>query len=444
MRSESLGTLLPSVSGPWPGPASARAIDRLAAAECPALTARRARRTERSGAPQDPIVWTHARGANVVDADERIYVDLSAGFGAACIGHSHPRLVAALQTQTERLIHALGDLHPSDVKIELLTRLTKLYGEDARAMLGLSGADAVEAALKTALLCTHRPGVLAFEGGYHGLSHGPLAACGYSEAFRAPFAPQLNPHVQFAPYPRDDAGLQPSLDAVSAALSGRQVGAVLVEPILGRGGVIVPPADFLPNLAALCRKYGALLICDEVMTGLARTGDWFAARASGVTPDLVCLGKALGGGMPVSACLGRAEVMQAWGDPGREALHTGTFFGQPLACAAALACLDVLEQESLGARALQLGAALLDELRGLQPRHPRLREVRGRGLLLGLELDSPARGLQLTRALLERGYITVPAGNDARVVSLTPPLTIARAQLEGFVTALADSLGALA
>lgn len=305
-------------------------------------------------------------------------------------------------------------------------------------MLGLSGADAVESALKTALLFTGRPGVLAFEGAYHGLSHGPLATCGYSEAFRAPFVPQLNPHVVFAPYPHTD--LQPALAAVTAALSGGQIGAVLVEPILGRGGVVIPPAEFLPALEELAHKHGALLICDEIMTGLGRTG---AMLASSVTPDLLCLGKALGAGMPVSACLGREAVMQAWGDPGREAIHTGTFFGQPLACAAALACLDVLDEEQLLARAAQLGAALLAELQALRPKHARLHAVRGRGLLIGLELDSPAGGLQLTRALLERGFITVPAGPDARVVSLTPPLTIHEDQLRAFVSTLDGCLGAL-
>jgi len=439
-----LGDLLPQVSGAWPGSASQRAADRLALTECPALTQRRARRSERSGAAQDPITWTEARGANVRDVDGRIFVDLSAGFGAASVGHAHPRVVDALQSQSSRLIHALGDLHPSDVKIDLLEQLTGLFGEPSRAMLGLSGADAVEAALKTALLYTGRPGIVAFEGGYHGLSHGPLATCGYSAAFREPFAAQLNPHVRFAPYPRAASELARSLDVVAAAMSGMATGAVLVEPILGRGGVIVPPAEFLPALATLCRDKGALLICDEVLTGLGRTGHWLASRAAGVAADLVCLGKALGAGMPVSACLGRLEVMQAWGDPGREALHTGTFFGQPLACAAALACLDVLRDESLPDRALQLGAALMSDLAALRMKHERLRDVRGHGLLIGLELDSAARGLTLGRALLERGYITVPAGSDARVVSLTPPLTIKPAQLRGFVSALDACLEAAA
>ena len=423
-----LGDLLPRVSGSWPGPLSQQATDRLASAECPALTQRRARRSERSGAPQDPIVWAEARGCNVRDVDGRIYVDLSAGFGAAAVGHSHPRIVEALQQQSARLIHALGDLHPSDVKIALLERLTTLFDYPTRAMLGLSGADAVEAALKTALLFTNRPGVLAFEGGYHGLSHGPLSACGYSPAFRTPFAAQLNPHVTFAPYPRDESSLRASLQSVTAAISGGAIGALLVEPILGRGGVVVPPAQFLPELSELCRKHKVLLICDEIMTGLGRTGAWFAHTATNMTPDLICIGKALGAGMPISACIGREPIMQAWGTPDHEALHTGTFFGQPLACAAALANLDILSEERLPERALQLEAHLRTKIPNL----------RGAGLLLGLPLDAPARALHRMQALLERGFITVPAGADASVLSLTPPLTITTTQLDAFTTALEE------
>lgn len=414
-------------------------MERLSQAECPALTARRARRQERSGAPEDPIVWSRARGANVVDTDGNIYVDLSAGFGAASVGHAHPRVVQAIQHQSEQLMHALGDLHPADVKIALLSRLTNLYPEPARVMLGLSGSDAVEAALKTALLSTGRPGVLAFEGAYHGLSHGPLAACGFSPAFREPFSAQLNPHVVFSPYPEHTQALPDTLRAVAAALRGGSIGAVLVEPILGRGGVCVPPEMFLPELHALCRAHGALLIVDEIMTGIGRTGALLAHQHTGVRPDLVCIGKGLGGGMPVSACIGRDEVMAAWGDSTGAALHTGTFFGHPVSCAAALATLDVLHDEQLCERASNSGALLLEQLTPLT-RHAGVRAVRGRGLLIGVELEAPGHALRCMRALLARGYITVPAAADARVISLTPPLCITSEQLLGFVAALRESL----
>lgn len=431
----SLGDRLPEVRD-LRGPRSRALVEILARTECPSLTARRARREEVSGAAQDPLVWTSARGANVVDADGNVLVDMVAGFGAAAIGHGHPAIVRAIREQSERLIHGYGDVHPSDVKIELCERLAALAPfADARVMLGAHGADAVEAALKTALLATRRPGIVAFEGGYHGLSQGPLAICGYSERMRAPFAAHLHPHVSFARY----GG---ALDDVRGWLARGDVGAVVVEPMLGRGGVVVPPSGWLAELASITRGAGALLIVDEVMTGLGRTGAMLACTHDGVVPDVLCLGKALGGGMPLSACLAPHDVMRAWGAPDQESIHTATFFGHPLACAAALAALDVIDEEKLAERAIETGDALVRALRAMAPRHPCVRDVRGRGLLVGLELARPAAALRLGATLLERGFLTLPAGNDARVLSLTPPLSIASTLVDAFCEALDVALAA--
>jgi 4-aminobutyrate aminotransferase-like enzyme len=440
---DELGTLAPRIVGTLPSEACAWLVEVLAAHECPALTARRARRGEASGVSHDPIVWSEARGSNVLDTGGNCFVDLSGGFGAVGVGHGHPALVAALQAQSARLVHALGDLQPSDVKVQLLQRLAALAPfPGARVILGLSGSDAVEAALKTAVLATGRPGVLAFEGAYHGLAHGPLAACGYSSAFRAPFAEQLNPHVRFVAYPANETEAATVLGRISALLAAplaERPGAVLVEPVLGRGGVVVPPAGFLRALGEACRAAGVLVIADEVMTGMLRTGSLFESVAQGLEPDLLCLGKGLGGGVPISACLGRADVMAAWAAPkhatGGEALHTSTFAGNPLGCAAALAVLDLLDAR-LAAHVQAVGARLLELLRAVAARQPAVRDVRGKGLLVGVELDSGTRSLAVMRALLERGYITVPAGSDARVISLTPPLGIELTLLEGFVVAL--------
>lgn len=430
----------PSVVGPVPGKLGQQLVEALALAECPALTQRRARRSELAGALHDPIVWTRAAGVNVWDADGNRYVDLSAGFGAATLGHGCREVVSAVQLQAGTLLHALGDMHPSDVKIALLSRLAAIAPfPRARVMLGLSGSDAVTAALKTALLHTRKPGVLAFEGGYHGLEHGPLAACGYSAKMRAPFAPQLNPHVLFAPYPDARVTVDDALLAVERAWGEHDdIGALLIEPVLGRGGVVLPPPGFLAALRGLCERRGALLIADEVLTGLGRTGALFASVQQGATPHVLCLGKALGGGLPVSACIAEASVMAAWGDPEGEALHTGTFFGNPLACAAALAALDVLQRDDVCARSARVGAAQVEQLRARFG--SRVCDVRGAGLLIGIELASGGRALALGRALLERGYITVPAAADARVVSLTPPLVIEEAILAGFADALEASL----
>jgi 4-aminobutyrate aminotransferase-like enzyme len=319
----------------------------------------------------------------------------------------------------------------------------------ARVILGLSGADAVEAALKSALLFTGKPGVVAFRGGYHGLSHGPLAACGYGEGFRAPFAAQLNPHVAFADFAQSEAELGPALHSVEAALgelAGR-AGAILVEPIQGRGGVRVATPGFLPALSQLARARGLLLIVDEIYTGLGRCGAPLVHRALGCEADLICLGKGLGGGFPISACLGREEVMAAWGDPTSEAIHTSTFLGNPPACAAALATLAELARRDAGALADERGA----RLRGALTRVPGV-AVRGMGLLLGIEIGGDrssastwpeavaGRVLGVARGLLERGFIVLPAGAPASVLCLTPPLCLNDAQIDAFAQALADCL----
>lgn len=433
------GDALPAVEQPIPAATGRAWIERLAAAECPALTTRRRRRQEQTGANHDPIVWVEAVGSNVMDADGNRYVDLTSGFGAALIGHRHPKVVAAVRNQAERLLHALGDLHPSDVKIQLLERLCALAPwDDARAMLSLGGADAVTAALKTAVLATGKTGVLAFEGSYHGLTYGPLAVSGYAERFRAPFAAQLQPDVCFAPWPAPKTAVDAALCALPSDWS--TIGAVIVEPIQGRGGVRLPPPGFLKGLARLCRERGALLIADEILTGLGRCGAWWRSVDDGALPDLICVGKALGGGLPVSACIGRHEVMQAWGDPDQEAIHTGTFYGDPLGSAAALATLDVIEGHGWIEAAAIRGKGFADVLR--HAALPGVGEVRQAGMMLGLQLNRKSQALILARALLERGYLVLPAGARADVIQLAPAVTISDDQLEGFVSALRSALAA--
>ena len=434
-----LGDALPSIEQPIPAAAGRAWVERLAATECPALTTRRRRREEQTGASHDPIVWTEARGSNVVDADGNLYVDLTSGFGVAFVGHGHPHVVEAVKRQADRLIHALGDLHPSDVKIALLERLCALAPwNEARAMLSLGGADAVTAALKTAVLATGKTGVVAFEGSYHGLTYGPLAVSGYAERFRAPFSAQLQRDVWFTPWPASDADVEEALAALPEDWSA--IGAVIIEPIQGRAGVRVPPPGFLAGLEKRCREHGALLIVDEIFTGLGRCGAWWRSVDDGVSPDLICAGKALGGGLPVSACIGRFEVMQAWGDPDREAIHTGTFYGDPLGAAAALATLQLIEEQAWLDAARTRGASFAGALREAQL--PGVNEVRQVGLMLGLQLDEEQSALGLTRALLERGYLVLPAGDKADVLQLAPPVTLTDAQWKGFVEALRDVLEA--
>jgi 4-aminobutyrate aminotransferase/(S)-3-amino-2-methylpropionate transaminase len=384
-------------------------------------------------------VYASGVGANVVDVDGNRYVDLTAGFGALLLGHRPPVVARAVALQEKALWLALGDVYASESKVLLTEAVAALFPEKgARVMLGLSGADAITAAMKTAMLATGKPNVVAFEGAYHGLSYAPLAACGLSTAFRSPFEPQLARFVRFAPYPVGD--LDRTMSVVRRELRKRNVGAVLVEPILGRGGCIVPPGGFLGALREACDEAGALLVADEIWTGLGRSGAWLASYEEGVTPDVVCLGKGLGGGLAISACVGREEVMRAWGARGGGAIHTATHFGAPTACVAALATLVELRRARLPARAERVGQRWRGELAVLLEGRG-VKDIRGSGLMIGIELEGGApRALRVTQALLRAGYIVLTGGTAGDVLTLTPPLNIDEALLPPFTQALAASL----
>jgi 4-aminobutyrate aminotransferase/(S)-3-amino-2-methylpropionate transaminase len=405
------------------------------------VVARREAQERASGEDSDPIVYAEGDGVNVVDVDGNRYVDLAAGFGALLLGHRPDAVAQAIERQSRRLWLALGDVFPSEAKVALCERLVRLYPQaDARVMLGATGADAVTAALKTAVLATGLAGVLAFDGAYHGLSHGPLAACGLRPSYREPFAQSLNPHVVFAPYPHDSRSLDEAMKAVEHALGSGRVGAVLVEPILGRGGCVVPPSPFLAGLRAACDRTGALLVSDEIWTGLGRSGAWLASVAAGILPDLICLGKGLGGGLPISACIGSARAMAPWGAHGGTTIHTATHFGSPIHCAAALATLAALDRDDLPARALRVGERWMDRLRAVATGPGGLREVRGRGLMIGIALEGGGvRGASLSRKLLRMGWIVLTGGTRGDVLTLTPPLGIDESLLDAFCGDLAKA-----
>jgi 4-aminobutyrate aminotransferase/(S)-3-amino-2-methylpropionate transaminase len=428
-----------------PGPASRRLSARLLEVDCPAFEERRETRSKLSGEGEEPIVYARARGANVVDVDGNRYVDLAAGFGALPLGHAAPSVVRAVSLQATRLTLALGDVYASDLKALLSESLAGLYpAPGARVMLGLSGADAVTAALKSALLATGKPGVLAFHGGYHGLSYAPLAACGLREAFRAPFEAQLGSFVSFAPYPSSDAELDRSLEVVRGVLRAGASGAVLVEPVLGRGGCVVPPPGFLSGLRRACDEVGALLVADEIWTGLGRAGSWLAMLdpSERVIPDLICVGKGLGGGLPVSACIGSAEVMRGWERHGGSTIHTATHFASPLGCAAALATLGELRRARLPARSASVGAKWSRSIAG-SVAGSMVRAVTGRGLMVGVHMyGGEGRALAVARRLLARGYIVLTGGASGDVLTLTPPLNIAENLLAAFVPELVEALDA--
>jgi len=428
-----------------------------------------------------PIVWERAKGAHVWDADGKKFFDLTAAFGVAAAGHANPRVVRAGQQQMAKLLHAMGDVHPHALKAKLARELSRITFErwtqaeskvrsqkskvvTAKTIFCNSGFEAVEAALKTAMLATRRRGIIAFEGAYHGLGYGTLNAT-HREHFRGPFRSQLREFGHFVPFPA--GGEATSLRSItrkretSPAVSYKRIesricslfrrekiGAILVEPVQARGGINIPPPEFLPLLRRLCDEHGALLILDEIYTGFGRTGRWFACEHSGVAPDLICLGKALTGGFPLSACVGRAEVMDAaWPASTGEAIHTSTFLGHPVGCAMALAQIAEIRRLKLPGRSARLGKVLLAGLSKVQsPKSKGIWAARGVGLMAGLELrqadGSPASdaALHVIKTMLRRGYILLPEGEHGNVISFTPPLTITEAQLAETVAALSAVL----
>jgi 4-aminobutyrate aminotransferase-like enzyme len=400
---------------------------------------------KRPPGPPSGIVYASGRGSNVSDVDGNRYVDLAGGFGALLLGHVHPALQRVLGLQAARLMQALGDLYPADAKIALLERLTRLYPEpNAKGILAQSGSDAVSAALKTAKLATGRRGVLAFNGAYHGLGYGPLSACGLRESYRAPFATELNQRVEFVPYPSSPQSAASTLEACEHQLKSGDFGAVLIEPVLGRGGVLAPPTGFLKQLCDLAHRRGALLIADEIWTGLGRAGSWLSCLDEGVVPDLLCLGKGLGGGLPLSALVGSDAVMRCWSRDA-EVVHTATFAGAPLACSTAIATLDVLTREELPARSASLGARYLSELTAALGDCPGVVEVRGRGLMLGVALgERTGVAGTLMQRLLGKGYVTSTGGGQREVLVLTPALNIDEAVLFGSIPVIAEQIAALA
>lgn len=417
-----IGTLLPTIRTPIPGPLSQQWIDRLAMHECPAITARRTRRASVLGlSKDDPIVWKEAVGSNVVDVDGNIFVDMTAGFGVASVGHRNKNVVKAVQQQSQTLVHAMGDAYPDPQRILLMEKLALLTGLD-RTILGCSGSDSVEAAIKTAKIATGRDRILGFDGGYHGLAFGSLSVTAYkAQSFRQPFAKQLGTHVDHAIFNGE----------IPTDLS--QYAAIIVEPIQGRGGVRPAKRQWLNDLIRKAKEQGTLIIFDEIYTGFGRTGTWFAFQNQGLMedkPDIVCVGKALAGGFPISACIGSAAVMDAWGASQGEAIHTQTFLGNPLGCAMALGALEELERII---PTVVPKSAFLCELLQSQGF-----SVRGRGLLLGVELSD---SLAASRQLLQHGYIALPAGPNCEVLALTPPLVISEEQLNHFVQTLIQVCG---
>ncbi len=404
-----------------PGPRSQELLDRKAAA-VPAGVGHTV-----------PISAVAAGGGVVVDADGNSLIDLGSGIAVTTVGNAHPRVVAAVQEQIAQFSHTCFMISPYESYVAVAEKLNELTpgDHDKRTALFNSGAEAVENAVKIARKFTGRPAVVAFDHGYHGRTNLTMALTAKSMPYKSgfgPFAPEV--YRMPASYPFRDHLTGPEAAAKAISLIEKQIGAdnlaaVLIEPIQGEGGFIVPADGFLPAIVDWCKANGVVFIADEVQSGFARTGSWFASEQFGIVPDLVTTAKGIAGGLPLAGVTGRAEIMDASHAGGLG----GTYGGNPVACAAALATIEAYAEEDLAARAREIGEILTARLSAVDD--PRIGEVRGRGAMIAAEFIDPATGAPapelagaVAKAAIAEGVIVLTCGTYGNVIRFLPPLSI--------------------
>ncbi len=444
------GSELPEVKTHVPGPKSVALAQRLGAHESPAASG--------VSVGEIPVFWDRTRGSTVVDVDGNRFIDLTAGFCVAIAGHSNPRIVAAISRQAERMMHSQGVANPNEMRVLLDEKLASLApGNLSVAHVVNTGGEAIETALKTARLHTGRHNVIAFQGGFHGKIGGALAVTA-NNFYRDPFVSVL-PGVVHVPYPNsyrhpfgEGAGevgqmcanyLERVLTAPDSGVS--DVAAIIMEPIQGHGGWVVPPSDFVRRVRELCTRLGILLIADEIITGFGRTGDLFALDHDGVVPDILVCGKGMASGFPISAVITTPEIAGSW----KANQQSTTFLGNPVGAAAALASIAELEERGLVERSRTEGAYFRDRVDALKEKHPLIGDVRGRGMMVAIEVvkdratKQPAsdEGMRVVSRLLQKGVMCTNYGGPYRnVLKMSPPIVITREQLDYAIDAIDASL----
>jgi len=369
-----------------------------------------------------PVVITRGKGALVWDITGKEYIDCTGSYGVALLGHSHPKVVEAICKQAETLISCHASLY-NNKRTEFLQKLMSITPTGLnKAFLSNSGAESVECAIKLARKFTGKPEIIAVMGGYHGKTFGALSAT-WDKKYREPFQPLV---PEFKHVPPDN------LERLAEAITDKTA-AVLLEPIRGEGGVRVPPDEFLPGVRALCDEKNVLLILDEVQTSFGRTGKLFGCDHWGVTPDVMCLAKPFAGGLPIGITVAKENVMSSL----KVGEHSTTFSGSPLVCAAGCAAIDVLIKDRLADRAAALGAYFKEKLEALQAKYNIVKEVRGLGLMLGMELRFDVRNIILKT--MDRGVLILEAGRN--VLRFLPPLVIEKEQIGKAVAVLDEVIG---
>ena len=403
-----------------------------------ALLEGRAAEVARGISNAHPIFIDRARGVKLWDTDGKEYLDFVGGIGVMNVGHSHPRVIAAARDQLERFTHTCFQVAMYDGYVKLAQRLNRLApGKSPKKTLLLSsGAEATENAVKIAREHTGRPAVIAFQHGFHGRTLLALTMTGKNEPYKQHFGPFCG-DVYHSPYPYEYHGWTTerclgALDELfESSIARDRVAAIIVEPVLGEGGFVPAPVEFLRALRDIATRNGSVLICDEIQSGFGRTGTMFDIEHAGVEPDLLCLAKSIAAGLPLAAVVGKAEIMDA---PGPGGLG-GTYAGNPVACAAALAVLDVFEEERLVERAGVIGERVSAALHALQQRYPKwIGDVRGRGAMMAMEFVDTDGAEPVTKRIVakarERGLLLLTAGAKSCVIRVLVPLVVSDAELD--------------
>ena len=401
-----------------------------------------------------PIVAAEGRGSTLTDVDGNTYIDFTGGVGCLNVGHSHPKVVDAVQEQAARFLHTDFTMIPYELCITLAERLLAVapFSGPAKAAFFNAGTEAVENSVKFARAYTGRPAVIAFEGGFHGRTLLALSLTSKTHPYKAGLGP-FSPEVYHVPFPNAYRGIS-SKDALAALerafvtlVAAETVAAIILEPVQGEAGFIVAPQEFIEGVRAICDRHGIVFIADEVQTGFGRTGRMFAMEHYGIEPDLMTVAKSIAAGLPLSGVLGKAEIMDA---PGESAVG-GTFVGNPVAQAAALAVLDVFEDEGLVERAGRIGETIRGRMSAWQDRHPQIGDVRGLGAMLAIELvrdpatkePAPELAARVTEEAAQRGLLLLRAGVHSNCIRVLCPLVITDPELDEALGAWDEALEAV-
>lgn len=368
-------------------------------------------------------------GSYLHGLDGKKYLDFATGIACTVTGHCHPKVVAAIKRQAEKLLHVCIGVAYYEPYVRLAEELARIVPiKNAQSFFCQSGSEAVEAALKLAKYVTRKPGIIAFQGAFHGRTLGALSVTTSKMKYRDGYEP-LVPNVYIAPF---------DLKVVEGLIKSHpdQIGGMIIEPILGEGGYVIVPKSFLRGLRNLCDQKKIMLIFDEVQTGLGHTGKWFACQHTGVTPDIIALAKGIASGLPFGACVASAEVMGKW-SPGA---HGSTFGGNPVGCAAASATIRVIKAEKMLPNTEKQGKYLLGKLKELQKKFPVIKEVRGLGLMIGVDLGASEPVKKIINYCLAEQLVLISTGGDGTVIRFIPPLNVTREQIDQALRVFAAAL----